>query len=60
MLKDKAVLKEQQRYIGEIGHGDVVRGLSTRDIEDAFTYATAERVLSKSSISKVTDILWRD
>jgi putative transposase len=37
-----------------------VRGLSVRDIEDAFTYATGDRVLSKSSVSKVTDILWQD
>jgi len=37
-----------------------IRGLSTRDIEDAFIYATGERLLSKSSISKISNILWQD
>lgn len=37
-----------------------VRGLSTRDIEDALMSATDDLVLSKSSISKVTEILWQE
>jgi transposase-like protein len=36
------------------------RGLSTRDIEDALMELTGDVVLSKSSISKVTDILWKE
>jgi putative transposase len=36
------------------------RGLSTRDIEDALFEATGDMILSKSSISKVTEILWED
>lgn len=36
------------------------RGLSTRDIEDALIEGTGDMVLSKSCVSKVTDILWED
>ena len=36
------------------------RGLSTRDIEDAFESATGERLLSRSTVSEVTDSLWTD
>jgi putative transposase len=35
-------------------------GLSTRDIEDAFTDATGSCVLSKSTVSEVTAKLWED
>ena len=34
------------------------RGLSTRDVEDAFRDATGEMVISKSAVSEVTDELW--
>jgi len=36
------------------------RGLSTRDIEEALTTATGERLLSRSSISRITDQLWEE
>ena len=36
------------------------RGLSTRDVEDALMEATGDMVLSKSAVSKVTDILWKE
>jgi putative transposase len=36
------------------------RGLSTRDVEDAFKDATGEMMLSRSSVSKITDQLWED
>lgn len=36
------------------------RGLSTRDVEDALIEATGDMVLSKSAVSKVTDILWKE
>jgi transposase-like protein len=36
------------------------RGLSTRDVEDAFRDATGELLLSRSAVSEVTDQLWRD
>jgi transposase-like protein len=36
------------------------RGLSARDIEDALIEGTGDMVLSRSCVSKVTDILWAD
>lgn len=36
------------------------RGLSTRDIEDALLEATGDLILSKSSVSKVSEILWEE
>lgn len=36
------------------------RGLSVRDIEDALIEGTGDMVLSKSCVSKVTEILWED
>jgi putative transposase len=36
------------------------RGLSTRDVEDAFRDATGELLLSKSAVSEITDRLWED
>ena len=37
-----------------------VRGLSTRDIEDALMEATGDRILSRTAVSKVTDILYEE
>lgn len=36
------------------------RGLSTRDIEDALMEATGDVVLSRTSVSVVTENLWKD
>jgi putative transposase len=36
------------------------RGLSTRDVEDAFKDATGELLISKSAVSEITDRLWED
>lgn len=36
------------------------RGLSTRDIEEALYAATGDRLLSKSSVPRVTEILWQE
>jgi transposase-like protein len=36
------------------------RGLSTRDVEDAFRDATGELVISRSAVSEITDRLWED
>ena len=36
------------------------RGLSTRDVEDVFTDATGELLISKSAVSGITDRLWED
>ena len=51
------------------GHSDVLeqlavemytRGLSVRDIEDALREATGETVLSRSTVSTLTETLWED
>jgi putative transposase len=36
------------------------RGLSTRDVEDAFRDATGELLISRSAVSEITDRLWED
>ncbi|MFQ5507676.1 MAG: IS256 family transposase [Planctomycetota bacterium] len=36
------------------------RGLSTRDVEDAFRDATGELLISRSTVSEITDRLWED
>ena len=36
------------------------RGLSTRDVEDAFRDATGQTLISKSAVSEITDRLWAD
>jgi transposase-like protein len=36
------------------------RGMSTRDVEDAFTDATGGLLISKSAVSEITDRLWED
>jgi putative transposase len=37
-----------------------VRGLSTRDIEDAIAEATGERLLSRTAVSRLTETIWED
>jgi transposase-like protein len=36
------------------------RGLSTRDIEDLFRDAKGEKLLSRSAVSEMTEVLWRE
>jgi putative transposase len=36
------------------------RGLSTRDIEDALREATGDRLLSRTAVSQVTEVLWQE
>jgi putative transposase len=36
------------------------RGLSTRDVEDAFTDESGRRLLSRSAVSEVTERLWEE
>ena len=37
-----------------------MRGVVTRDVEDAFRDATGELLISKSAVSEITDRLWAD
>jgi transposase-like protein len=36
------------------------RGLSTRDVEDALFEATGDKVLSRTSVSELTEVLWEE
>jgi putative transposase len=45
-----------ERLVTEI----YARGLSTRDIEDAFRDVTGELLISRSAVSEITDGLWAD
>jgi hypothetical protein len=45
-----------ERLVGEMD----ARGLSTRDVEDAFRDATGQLLISKSAVSEITDRLWED
>jgi transposase-like protein len=36
------------------------KGLSTRDIEDALYEATGDQILSKSSVSRIAEVLWAE
>jgi putative transposase len=36
------------------------RGLSTRDIEDALEEATGDRLLSRTAVSQITEVLWEE
>ena len=36
------------------------RGLSTRDIDDALEQATGDRLLSRTAVSQVTEVLWAE
>ena len=36
------------------------RGLSTRDVQDAFRDSTGELLISRSRVSEITDRLWQD
>jgi len=48
--------QELERLAAEL----YARGLSTRDIEDAFTDETGRRLLSRAAVSEVTERLWAE
>ncbi len=37
-----------------------VRGLSTQDIKDLFQDAQGQRLLSRSAVSEMTEVLWKE
>jgi putative transposase len=68
-VRDTAEPFESRLLTFLTGHRDVLqrlvtemyaRGLSTRDIEEAFTDATGARLLTKSQVSELTETLWSD
>jgi putative transposase len=55
-----AFLGEQTDVLERLAIEMYARGLSTRDVEEAFTDATGQSLLSKSAVSVLTDRLWEE
>jgi putative transposase len=55
-----AFLGEQTDVLEKLAVEMYARGLSTRDVEAAFTDATGQSLLSKSAVSVLTDRLWEE
>lgn len=53
----RAALSERTRELERLAVELYARGLSTRDIEDAFTDETGRRLLSRAAVSEVTERL---
>lgn len=55
-----AFLGEHTEVLEKLAVEMYARGLSTRDVEAAFTEATGDCLLSKSAVSELTDRLWEE
>lgn len=55
-----ALLGEQSEVLERLAVEMYARGLSTRDVEAAFTDATGQALLSKSAVSELTESLWAE
>jgi putative transposase len=55
-----AFLGEHTEVLERLAVEMYARGLSTRDVEEAFTDVTGARLLSKSGVSELTDALWEE
>ena len=53
-------LEGNSEVLESLGTEMYARGLSTRDVEDAFRDSTGELLISKSAVSEITDRLWVD
>ena len=56
----RAALAGRTRELERLSLELYARGLSTRDIEDAFTDETGRRLLSRASLSEITERLWAE
>jgi len=56
----RAALSGRTRELERLAVELYARGLSTRDIEDAFTDATGRRLLSRAAVSEITGKLWAE
>ena len=50
----RAALSGRTRELERLAVEVYARGLSTRDIEDAFTHETGRRLLSRAAVSEIT------
>ena len=60
MSSVRAALSGRTRELERLAVELYARGLSTRDIEDAFTDETGRRLLSRASVSEITEKLWAE
>ena len=56
----RAALAGRTRELERLAVELYARGLSTRDIEDAFTDETGRRLLSRAAVSEITERLWAE
>src|SRR3984885_11093286 len=56
----RAALSGRTRELERLAVELYARGLSTRDIEDAFTDKTGQRLLSRAAVSEITEKLWAE
>jgi transposase-like protein len=56
----RAALSGRTRELERLAVELHARGLSTRDIEDAFTDETGRRLLSRGAVSEITERLWAE
>lgn len=54
------VLRGDSEMVQRLATEMYARGLSTRDIEDAFTDEQGQCLLSRSKVSEVTEVLWEE
>jgi putative transposase len=54
----RAALSGRTRELERLAVELYARGLSTRDLEDAFTDETGRRLLSRAAVSEITEKLW--
>ena len=56
----RAALSGRTQALEDLAVELYARGLSTRDIEDAFTDDTGRRLLSRAAVSEITERLWAE
>jgi transposase-like protein len=56
----RSALSGRTRELERLAVELYARGLSTRDIEDAFTDQTGRRLLSRAAVSEITEKLWAE
>ena len=56
----EALVSGRTRELERLAVELYARGLSTRDIEDAFTDETGRRLLSRAAVSEITEKLWAE
>ena len=53
-------LEDRSEVLERLAVAMYARGLSTRDIEEAFGEATGKRILSRTAVSELTESLWEE